>query len=306
MISGPVVTSSQLSAQRLKNSKRRKILLAFVLLSASVLLAIGLQGLALKASVPVRLAQDSNTGPASPFFSWTQAFMVLAFLLLSFLLLLLIPPSYRKWGVAVLFIISIFLLFTYFSPAPLIKENPSALQTVETPPAVDENFEQPLDSADEFPPSEEFHPPQVASWFLYLISLSLILSFVLIVWMVYHWRKSQPAPIVLPPLEEIGEAARLALDDLAAGVDERDAVIHCYVRMSDIVQHSRNIERGASRTATEFASRLEAAGLPGDSVRRLTRLFESVRYGARVSGLDEIEEAKECLTDIARFCGEKL
>ncbi|MCB9110859.1 MAG: DUF4129 domain-containing protein [Anaerolineales bacterium] len=124
--------------------------------------------------------------------------------------------------------------------------------------------------------------------------------------MVYHWRKSQPAPIILPPLEEIGEAARLALDDLAAGVDERDAVIHCYVRMSDIVQHSRNIERGASRTATEFASRLEAAGLPGDSVRRLTRLFESVRYGARVSGLDEIEEAKECLTDIARFCGEKL
>ncbi|MEW6406725.1 MAG: DUF4129 domain-containing protein, partial [Chloroflexota bacterium] len=73
----------------------------------------------------------------------------------------------------------------------------------------------------------------------------------------------------------------------------------------DIVMHSRNMEREPAGTATEFAARLESIGLPGNSVRRLTGLFESVRYGARAPQPMEIEEAKDCLTDIARCCGEE-
>jgi hypothetical protein len=74
--------------------------------------------------------------------------------------------------------------------------------------------------------------------------------------------------------------------------------------MSDVVADKRDMQRKASMTASEFAVRLEQAGLPGDAVRRLTRLFESVRYGGKRSDQKDINEAIACLNTILRYCGE--
>jgi hypothetical protein len=57
-------------------------------------------------------------------------------------------------------------------------------------------------------------------------------------------------------------------------------------------------------TPEEFASHLTRSGLPSHAVQRLTRLFESVRYGARTAGDRERDEATSCLSEIVHYCGE--
>ena len=47
---------------------------------------------------------------------------------------------------------------------------------------------------------------------------------------------------------------------------------------------------------------LEEVGLPTEAVRRLTELFEQVRYGAKSLGQDEGAQALACLEAIVEFC----
>jgi hypothetical protein len=80
-------------------------------------------------------------------------------------------------------------------------------------------------------------------------------------------------------------------------------VIQSYVRMSEVVGARRGLYRPEAMTPREFAERLERAGLPAEGVRRLTQLFESVRYGARKSGPSDVGEAVACLHSILQACG---
>jgi hypothetical protein len=66
----------------------------------------------------------------------------------------------------------------------------------------------------------------------------------------------------------------------------------------------RGLYREYAMTPAEFAVRLQSAGLPPEPVNRLTRLFESVRYGARISAQRDVDEAIACLTSILKYCGE--
>ena len=81
-------------------------------------------------------------------------------------------------------------------------------------------------------------------------------------------------------------------------------ILDSYFRMSRAVQKWRGLARHQAMTPSEFAARLEQAGLPGEAVRGLTRLFESVRYGEHKSTPDEINEAVTCLSAILHHCGE--
>jgi hypothetical protein len=76
--------------------------------------------------------------------------------------------------------------------------------------------------------------------------------------------------------------------------------------MSDVVSSTRHLYRNTAMTPHEFALHLEQAGLPGDAVTRLTRLFEGVRYGNRKSGPQDINEAVSCLKTILHYCGEPV
>jgi hypothetical protein len=82
--------------------------------------------------------------------------------------------------------------------------------------------------------------------------------------------------------------------------------MNCYYRMSDAVADKRDLQRKDSMTPSEFAVRLEQAGLPGEAVRRLTALFEAVRYGDRRSSQREVNEAVACLNSILIHCGEPV
>jgi hypothetical protein len=74
--------------------------------------------------------------------------------------------------------------------------------------------------------------------------------------------------------------------------------------MSEVVSARRGLLRPDAATPREFAERLEHAGLPAEAVNRLTRLFESVRYGTRKSDESDINEATACLASILQACGE--
>lgn len=163
-------------------------------------------------------------------------------------------------------------------------------------------FTQPASPVDAVP-APVFQPPPPSSTTSYLISFAFALLFVLAMWFVYRaWRKYVAAN--QSPLREIARIARTSLRDLTSGRDSSDVIIKCYLHMSDVVADKRKLRRDEAMTPQEFALRLERAGLPGEAVQRLTRLFETVRYGDRKSGPREVNEAVGCLNTILAYCGE--
>ena len=151
-----------------------------------------------------------------------------------------------------------------------------------------------------------FEPPQISPVFSYLISFGFAVLWLAVMWGLYRAWKRYQLLNTKKPLDEIAKIARSSLDDLAAGRNSSDVIIRCYLQMSDVVSHKRQLQREIAMTPYEFALQLERAGLPGDAVRRLTRLFEAVRYGDRKSTPRDVTEAVNCLQTILRYCGEPV
>jgi len=153
--------------------------------------------------------------------------------------------------------------------------------------------------------SAVFTPSQISPAFSYLISFGFALFLLITIWAIYRgWKKY--AALTGQPLNEIARIARSSLHDLSSGGDSSDVIINCYLRMSDVVSNKRQLHRSVAMTPHEFSLRLEQAGLPGDAVSRLTRLFEAVRYGDRKSSPKDVNEAVTCLTTILHYCGEPV
>lgn len=155
-------------------------------------------------------------------------------------------------------------------------------------------------------PIPVFEPPQVSPTFSYLISFAFALLWLVVLWTLYRGWKRYQLLSAKKPLDEIAKIARASLNDLSSGRNSSDVVINCYLRMSDVVASKRRLQREIAMTPHEFALRLEQAGLPGDAVSRLTRLFEGVRYGDRKSGPRDVNEAVSCLKTILHYCGEPV
>lgn len=139
----------------------------------------------------------------------------------------------------------------------------------------------------------------------YTVGLLVILGVIFVGWRVFRaWQAVNVRPA--QSLQDLARIARASLRDLSSGRETTDVIMNCYFRMSDVVADKRQLQRGLGMTPAEFASRLEEAGLPGDAVQRLTRLFEAVRYGERRAGPREVNEAVACLTTILQYCGEAV
>ena len=140
-------------------------------------------------------------------------------------------------------------------------------------------------------------------WFTYIITLVLLIGLPLLGW--WLWKRSRrPTPSL--ELDEVAAIARETLDDLAAGRDWHDTIISCYIRMAEAVRRERGLDRDLAMTASEFAGRMVRAGLPAEPVRRLTRLFEQVRYGDQPGTPEEVRQATDSLQAILRACGAVL
>jgi 4-amino-4-deoxy-L-arabinose transferase-like glycosyltransferase len=115
----------------------------------------------------------------------------------------------------------------------------------------------------------------------------------------YVWRRSRPPA---GSLEQLAREAQDAIDALQAGADVKDTVMRCYFEMSRVLREQRGIEREEAMTPRVFEASLKDAGLPDREVEQLTRLFESVRYGARPPGEQEEQQAIACLEAVVQAC----
>ena len=152
----------------------------------------------------------------------------------------------------------------------------------------------------------EFTPPQSVSWTAYLVSFAIVVALILLAWKLNAIWKELNGSTADSPIQKLAGIARSSLKDLSSGRDSTDVIMNCYYRMSEVVSDKKQIDRNSSMTPSEFAIRLEQAGLPADAVRRLTRLFESVRYGRHRSDATAVNEAVACLTTILHHCGEAV
>lgn len=103
-------------------------------------------------------------------------------------------------------------------------------------------------------------------------------------------------------LERIALETEKAVADLRAGADLKNTIKRCYFEMSQALKDYQGLEREVGMTPREFEASLHGLGLPMGNVRRLTRLFEEVRYGAMVAGDHLEQEAIDLLNAIVQDC----
>ncbi len=283
---------------------KRLLALVFsgIAIIVTVILAAGLSGIRLQPGRPFPLAAFIQPGGGAaelPFLG--QVFIVLLRMLLLAVWILLplaiiyliISPSARRRALreflALLPLFVLLYLLLRASYNTVRREEQQLMQMPDTAPQVS-----PLLSE----PALLTSPPE---WFVFAASLAVALLIIAplvgIAWFLWQRRRRRQAG-----LERLAEEAQAALAAIQSGADLRNAIVRCYVEMARIVREQRGIRRESARTATEFAEDLERAGLPGEDVQRLTKLFESVRYGAKLTGEAEEREAIAALASIAQAC----
>jgi len=291
--------------RRILSQKRFILLLSFMALVLLVLLASALRDVDFQAgralgraeSQTVQYSVERTIREIADVPLWKQAlFWVLLFLLV-LLVSSILSPELRKR------LIRMFLVFTfsfwaifYLLENKLLVLPDLTIGAGEIPEGT---------AADEILPIPAFIPPDLPNWANFLISLGVIVAVLALTWGLSRWWMRINSLRISPDsLDDLAAIAQSSLDDLAAGGDWDDVIVACYARMSEVISRKRGLNRKAATTPAEFARRLEQAGLPGTPVQQLTRLFESVRYGAKASSQNEIDEAVSCLTAILHSCGE--
>ncbi len=158
-----------------------------------------------------------------------------------------------------------------------------------------ERIEQP---AEQVPAPRQMISPELfvsnpPDWLSYIVAGLVLILIALAA--LYLWRvlRKRPGDLDLLAIE-----ALRAIDQIEAGANVKDVVLRCYYEMMRVMAETREIRREEAMTPREFEGRLKTAGLPQRDVERLTRLFESVRYGAQTPGEQEQQEAVICLSAI--------
>ena len=286
-------------------SKRLILLLAVLALGALTVLAISLNEIPFRPGL--RFVREETALPPPPADEpveltiniplWQQMMVWLLLSLLVVLIALLLSPEARKRMLLLLIRVGFTMWAIYF----LFRNYGDQLFGF--------NLQRPNDAqldGETVVPMPVFEAPQVSPAFSYLISFAFALILLVVFWFLYRGWQRYAALNRASPLDEIAKIARSSLSDLSSGRNSSDVIINCYLRMSDVVWNKRQLHRGIAMTPHEFALRLEQAGLPGDAVTRLTRLFEAVRYGDRKTGPKDVNEAVSCLKTILHYCGEPV
>lgn len=288
--------------------KRWILLISVLALGALTVLAIGLRDVSFRDAQPFgREASGGGQplppdppGPTSEISLQSLIIVWLALLLLIVLIGIVVSPELRKR----LFRIFIRVAFAYWAWYIFSTRYGDELASL----VGNLNFERTgqIGMGGNNLPPPVFEPPQETAWLSYLVGVLFIIVVTLLSWRFLRGLREYAGRGPSKSLNEIARIARSSLRDLSSGRESTDVIMNCYFRMSDVVADKRKLQRGTSITPAEFAVRLEQAGLPGEAVRRLTRLFENVRYGAHRSGPTEVNEAVACLTTILHYCGETI
>ncbi len=280
------------------------VIISLLIVGAIIVLASSLHNVRFEPGRPLAMPGASSPPlevPLKETISKTPLWRILllwaAFVINFVLFFLLLPPEVRKRILRQLIsfalgVLAIILALRY----DLIK-----LPTFEASPAQDQTLG--TAGAGGNAPEAGFQPPAMAQWWLVLISFVVLAIILVLLWLAYRWWVGTGSR-GFSELGEIRTIAQSSLDEIAAGREWTDVIIQSYARMSETVGRRRGLERHWATTPREFAERLEQAGLPASAVGRLTRLFESARYGTRPSSQADINEAVACLNSILQACGQ--
>lgn len=282
-------------------SRQRLWMLLFsgLTIVALVLLASGLNDLELLPGRPLPFGKQAEGDASLPAGGTLgsellrYAFMViygLAIVLFPFALIyVIVSPDARRRVIRSLGLL-MWLLAFYL----VMRANPEFFQELQLQPGAAPFASNATAPAVEFSASI---PPWAVPLATIGLAVLLAAALVAIAWLI--WRSSRrPAS----PLEQLAHEARQALVALEGGADVNDTVMRCYFEMSQILSQQRGISRAQTMTPREFELELKGAGLPDGDVEQLTRLFESVRYGARVADEQQERQAVACLMAIADAC----
>jgi hypothetical protein len=276
------------------------LLLAIAGLVSLIYLAAGLRNVQFQPAEP--LGFNLNPAPEGGLLAvpvldapmWIYLLCGTIFLVTFFLVLIVLDPKMRKrvgWG-AFRFLISMALLAWVMKN---YAKNHDLSQLLNGSPAAAPA----PGAASSLGPG--YVPPEVSPWLIFGLSFVVAMIVLAVGWLLYRrWQKREP----FHTLVEIAGIARRAIDDLADGRDWDDAIVQCYVRMNQVATSQRGLIRQVGTTPSEFAVRMERAGLPGEAVRVLTRLYEQVRYGGNSSSSEDRNLAVTALNAILRACGE--
>jgi Domain of unknown function (DUF4129) len=289
-------------------NKRWILFLSVLALGALTVLTITLRDVSFSDAQPLGREESQGTqllppdppGPMTKISLQSQIIVWLALLLLVVLIGVVVSPELRKR----LFRIFIRVAFAYWAWYIFSTRSGNVLASFARNLDFGRNGQ--LGMGDNNLPPPVFEPPQENAWVSYLVAILFILVVAFLSWRFLRGWREYAGRGSSKSLNEIARIARSSLRDLSSGRESTDVIMNCYFRMSDVVADKRMLQRGISITPAEFAVRLEQAGLPGEAVRRLTRLFEKVRYGAHRSGPTEVKEAVACLTTILHYCGETV
>jgi len=275
----------------------KKTWLLFILVSVSVatiLVAASLSSLELRAGRerPVAMERlEPETGavlsPNPLMRVFIRIILLITGILIPLSILYHLRSSQGRRRMLILFIIvlSFLLLMNYI---PWSKFQRQALKL---------NMLTPLGDKSQLPPQGDIAIPKPPWWLVFIVSLglsALILGGGLYLWRRFRRRSS--------PLELVAKEARKTIDELRSGADLKEGVIRCYFEMNKVLREQRGLKRQQTMTTREFENYLNEIGLPDPHIRRLTRLFEKVRYGAKNLTTVEESEAIACLSAIARAC----
>ncbi|MFO7916953.1 MAG: DUF4129 domain-containing protein [Anaerolineae bacterium] len=140
------------------------------------------------------------------------------------------------------------------------------------------------------------------------IALALLLAAAIVIVIWFIWQYTYPSRSTrtaeeTSPLKHLAQEAQETIQAVRAGADLNDVVTRCYVEMIQILREQRGIHRQHAMTPREFEIHLKEMGLPAEQTRRLTRLFERVRYGDKRPSKQQEDEAIASLNAIVEFCG---
>lgn len=279
------------------------VIISLLILAAIIVLAWSLHNVQFEPGKPLSMRGASSPRVEEPLTHavsqtplWKLLLFWLVFVINMILFFYLLPAEVRKRILRQMVSFALGVLAIILA----LRYNLIKLPTIEGPPAEQQNFG--TGGAGGNAPVVGFEPPAMAQWWLVLISFLILAVFLVLLWIAYRWWMGSTGGS--SELGEIRTIAQSSLNDLAAGREWKDVIIQSYARMSDTVSHRRGLERHWAATPREFAERLQQAGLPAHAVERLTRLFESARYGSRPSSQSDINEAVACLNSILQACGQ--
>jgi hypothetical protein len=281
-----------------RDKRQALLLVGGVVILVVAILAASLDGLEFKPAIPFSPAAETDGLQASPvpppaIVFWYLVVIVIGILTLGTILALVFTPPKQRRRLILTLLMMVFLLIVaalFISRQGEAVEIPAEQISLATEAPAEVATPQP---GEEVLPSEFVAPP-VSPWLSFGVAFSIFAAVVFLLWL--SWRARQTGGEAR--FEELVQIARQALDDLQSGKDYGDTVIECYARMTEAVRERRGLKRREHMTASEFAAALERARLPGEAVRRLTGLFEAVRYGGRPSTPQDVAEAMACLTAI--------